>query len=154
MNRSTSLPASIVLAVAVLALAACGGGGNDSSSSGETQTADFVVAKKSDVGLRDGYATFTSRSDGKTSAVVDFSIERTEDATDDVYAVAVRSGSCESPGDVTTALGDATNGMTTLVVDKSFDDIVGPLKSGEANVVIAKKGGAQIDWCGASETSG
>jgi hypothetical protein len=139
---------------------ACGGGSSkaqeadSSSSTSEIQTADFTLAQQSDVGLRDAFATFTSRSDGKTSVIIDFTIERTEEASGDLYAVSEREGDCDALGDVLIQVGDASNGITTFVLDESFDAVVKPLRGGTANIVIAKKGGDTVDWCGASENAG
>jgi hypothetical protein len=145
--------AGALVVVAAFLVAACGSGGSSSSGS-ESQKAGFTVAMQTDAGQRDAFATFTSRSDGKTSAVVEFTIERTDSASGDLYAVTERGGSCDSLGDVMIEVGEASNGVTTFVLDQSFDDVVGPLRDASANIVIAKKGSDTADWCGATENAG
>ena len=54
-------------------------------------------------------------------------------------------------GVVSIDVGEASNGITNLLLDKSFDDVVKPLRDGSAYMVIAKKGSNIADWCGASE---
>lgn len=147
----------VLIAALVGVLAACGGDEKSSSaaeppSAAEPRKADFTLAKQSDVGLRQAYATFTSRSDGKTSAIIDLTVERTEDASGDVYAVSVREGSCAALGKISVEVGDATNGITTFLLDESFDDVVSPIKEGNSSIVIMKDGGNGVAWCGATLT--
>jgi len=130
-------------------LAACGG--RDTSSTPEApHNAQFEIAQQSDVGLRNAFATFASRSDGKTSAIIELSVERTAEAADDVYAASINEGSCDALGNVTTAIGKATNGTNTLLIDKSYDDVVKPLEDGSSTIVILKDGGNDVAWCGAT----
>jgi hypothetical protein len=159
-GRGTAVVALVVICTTIAT--ACGGDSSPTSepqpadstpSTSETRTADFTLAQQSDVGLREAHATFTTRSDGKTSVIIDFTIERTEDASGDLYAVSERQGGCDAPGDVLFQIGDASNGITTFLLDESFDDVVEPLRGGSANIVIAKKGGDTVDWCGASESA-
>ena len=145
----TAAAGTLAVVTAFLA-AACGGGGSPSSAS-EPQNADFTISQQTDTGLRDAYATFTSRSDGKTSAIIDLTVERTAAASGVLYAVTEREGSCDSMGVVSIDVGEASDGITNLLLDKSFDDVVKPLRDGSANMVIAKKGSNIADWCGASE---
>lgn len=158
-NRHAAAVALVLIFAVVVT--ACGGSpstsaqkADSSSSTSETRTADFTLAQQSDVGLRDAFATFTSRSDGKTSVIIDFTIERTEDASGDLYAVSERQGGCDALGDVLIQVGDASNGITTFVLDETFDAVVKPLRGGTANIVIAKKGSQTVDWCGAFESAG
>ena len=130
-------------------LAACGG--SDTSSTPEVpQNAQFEIAQQSDVGLRNAFATFASRSDGKTSAIIELSVERTAEAADDVYAASINEGTCDALGKVATAIGKATNGTNTLLIDKSYDDVVKPLEDGSSTIVILKDGGNDVAWCGAT----
>ena len=130
-------------------LAACGG--SDTSSTAEVpQNAQFEIAQQSDVGLRNAFATFASRSDGKTSVIIELSVERTAEAADDVYPASINEGTCDAPGNVTTTIGKATNGTNTLLVDKSYDEVVKPLNEGSSTIVILKDGGKDVAWCGAT----
>ena len=148
-----AVAAGALAVVAAVFLAGCGSDGSSSSAS-EPQKADFTVAQQTDTGLRDAFATFTSRSDGKTSAIIDLTIERADEASGVMYAVTEREGGCDSLGDISIEVGEASNGITTLLVDESFDEVVAPLRDGSATIVIAKQGSDTADWCGASENAG
>ena len=93
--------------------------------------------------------TFTSRSDGKTTAVIDFYVPRTPEARGDVYSVSVQEGSCSSPGETTVPLGDLSAGVTVLVLDQSFDEAVAPINGGRS-LVIMKPDKKTVAWCGPS----
>ena len=148
-----------MITVAVVVFAGCvslltGCGGSDTSSTPEVpQNAQFEVAQQSDVGLRSAFATFASRSDGKTSAIIELSVERTAAAADDVYPVSINEGTCDAPGKITTTIGDATNGANTLLVDEAYDELVKPLSDGSSTIVILKNGGKGVAWCGATPAS-
>src|SRR3954453_18025635 len=139
--------------VTATAMTACGG---DESSSAPfvSQKADFTVARQTDTVPRDAFATFTSRSDGKTSAIVDFYVPRTDETAAGLYAISETHGDCGAVGKVAVEVGEASAGITTFVLDETFGAVVGPLRDGGAKLVIAKKGGNKADWCGASENPG
>jgi hypothetical protein len=135
---------------------ACGGS-DETASSGASASADFTarsaefaLLRRSDIGTKDAYVTFTSRSDGKTSAAVDFYVPRTEDARDDVYAVSVQDGVCSSLGETTISLGDLSAGVTVVLLEESFDEAVEPLEGRESSLVILKPDKKTVAWCGPS----
>jgi hypothetical protein len=133
-------------------------GGSDEPSSGEASTApafaprsaDFTLLRRSDIGTHDAVVTFTSRTDGKTSASVDFYVPRTEKTRDDVYPVSLQEGICSSLGETTTSLGDLSAGITVVVLEESFDDAVEPLRGGGSSLVILTPDKKTVAWCGPS----
>jgi hypothetical protein len=142
--------AAVAAGIAVLATA-CGGSDDAVASDSSDSTArsvDFSLARLSDIGTKEAYVTFTSRSDGKTTAVVDFYVPRTPESRGDVYSVSVQSGACSSLGEQTISLGDLSAGVTVVVLDKRFDDAVAPLSGGESSLVIMKPDRKTVAWCG------
>jgi hypothetical protein len=157
LSRLRLVIAATAFAVVVIALfAACGGNDERSATSSSTssnftaRTSEFSLVRRSDIGTKDAYVTFTSRSDGKTTAVVDFYVPRSPEARDDVYSVSVQDGGCSSPGATTVSLGDLSAGVTVVVLDQSFDEAVAPINGGESSLVIMKPDKKTVAWCGPS----
>jgi hypothetical protein len=151
---------AMVLGIGLAMLSAgCGGDGATPSSAapagtGSTEftadSADFPLTIRSDIGTHDAYVTFTSRSDGKTDAVVDFYVPRTPETRGDVYPVSIQEGECSSLGDTTVSLGDLSAGVSIVLVDEAFDEAVLPLKEGSSSIVIKEPDKQTIAWCGPS----
>ena len=144
-----------LFAIAVVALAACGGdeaASTAASASAEftARSADFQLPRRSDIGTKDAYVTFTSRSDGKTTTAVDFYVPRTPETRGDVYPVSVHDGNCSSLGKTTISLGDLSSGVTVVLLEETFDEAVRPLREGSSSVVIMKPDKKTIAWCGPS----
>ena len=136
--------------------AACGGGGTASpaaaaepeSTAFASESADFQLTRETDLGTHDAYVTFTSRSDGRTDAVVDFYVPRTAESRDDKYPVTIQAGACSSLGDTTISLGDLPAGVTVVELEEAFDDAVGPLEDDSSSLVIKESDGKTVAWCG------
>ena len=157
MSRLRLVGTATACAVGVVAFAAACGGGDEPSSGSAAASDDFTanstefsLAKRSDIGTKDAYVTFTARSDGKTTAVVDFYVPRTPEARGDVYPVSVQEGSCSSPGRTTVSIGDLSAGVTVVVLDQSFDEAVAPINGGRSSLVIMKPDKKTVAWCGPS----
>ena len=141
------------LAIGVVPLAACG---EDETASPATtgsaeftaRSADFQLARRSDIGTKDAYVTFTSRSDGKTTTAVDFYVPVTPETKGDLYPVSVHDGSCSALGKTTISVGDLSAGITVVLLKKAFDEAVKPLEGGSSSVVIMKPDKKTIAWCG------
>ena len=146
-----------VLAIFVAVLATACGGDDDTPAAGASgsaeftaRSADFPLPKRSDIGTRDAAVTFTSRSDGKTDAVVDFYVPRSPETRGDVYPVSIEEGDCSSLGSKIISLGDLSSGISVVLVEKAFDEAVLPLQGGSSSVVIRKPDKKTIAWCGPS----
>jgi hypothetical protein len=144
-------------AIGVAALAPACGGDDETPSAGASgsagftaRSADFPLPRRSDIGTKDAFVTFTSRSDGKTTAAVDFYVPRTPETQDDVYPVSVQEGDCSSLGRTTISLGDLSAGVSVVLLEETFDEAVEPLKGGSSSVVILKPDKKTIAWCGPS----
>jgi hypothetical protein len=157
MRSSRSVLAGAVLATGLsVVAAACGGGGTASpaaaaepeSTAFASESADFQLTRESDLGTHDAYVTFTSRSDGKTDAIVDFYVPRTGASRDDKYSVTIQAGACSSLGETTISLGDLPAGVTVVELEEAFDDAVGPLEDGSSSLVIKEPGAKTVAWCG------
>jgi hypothetical protein len=142
------------LAIGVAAFAtACGGADKPSdgaSASGEftARSIEFALARRSDIGTKDAHVAFTSRSDGKTTAVVSFYVPWAPETRGNVYPVFAPEGTCSSPRETTVSLGDLSAGVTVLVLDESFDQAVAPLNAAESSLVIMKPDEKTVAWCG------
>jgi hypothetical protein len=156
-----ALTATLFAIGVAVSAAGCGGGSEASptgasgtAASGSTeftvQSADFQLPMRSDIGTHDAYVTFTSRSDGKTNAIVDFYVPRTPQTRGDVYPVSIHDGDCSAPGSTTISLGDLSPGITTVLLEKAFDEAVLPVKGGSSSVVIMEADKKTIAWCGPS----
>lgn len=149
------LVTATALAVGVAAFATACGGNDEPSSDGASasgeftaRSIEFALARRSDIGTKDAHVAFTSRSDGKTTAVVSFYVPRTPESRGHVYPVFVQEGTCSSPGEPTVSLGDLSRGVTVLVLDESFDRAVAPLNAAESSLVIMKPDDKTVAWCG------
>lgn len=151
MHRSARI-AVAALAIGTLGLAGCGSDG-ESSPSSDVRTADYQLDRWSDLGRRSAWVTLTSRTDGKTTAVVDFFVVRSDETRDDLYPVALVEGDCASPGAVLQKLGTVSAGISTVLLDETLDDLTGPVAEGAA-FVIYKPDGKTVAWCGATLTTG
>ena len=148
-----------LIAATVLAIGVAGCGGDEETSSKgappsstelTARSADFTLTKRSDIGTKDAYVTFTTGSDGKTTALVDFYVPRTPETRGAVYPVAVQEGDCTSLGGTTIALGDLSPGITSVALEEPFDEAVLPLQEGSSSLVIMKPDQKTIAWCGPS----
>ena len=150
-------PSGTVLLVtalsAMIGVAGCGGGDESSSSAPVAaaeapRTADYELARMSDLGLREAFVTLTERSDGKTTAVVDFYVPREGGARDAVYPTAIRAGGCSDTGDVEHDLGRLSAGTSVLVLDAGVDEVASTLDEGLSTVAIMAPDGSTVAWCG------
>jgi hypothetical protein len=149
------LVTATALAVGVAAFATACGGTDEPSSDGAfapseftARSIEFALARRSDIGTKDAHVTFTSRSDGKTTAVVSFYVPWRPETRGHVYPVSVQEGTCSSAGETTVSLGDLSAGVTVLVLDESFDQAVAPLNAAESSLVIMKPDEKTVAWCG------
>ena len=149
MIRRLLSPLVVLGAVAALGLAACGGGDESTAttSSDPPRSLDIELPQQADIGLRQAFATFTENGD-ETTAVIEMSVERTEENLDLTYATAIHAGTCDALGDVERSLGDLPMGSNTLSIDAPYDEVVGSLEAGEASVVIMAPDGSKVAWCG------
>ena len=135
----------------VSASACSGDEASSASASGSeftARSADFTLPRRSDIGTKDAYLTLTSRSDGKTTAAVDFYVPRTPETKGNLYPVSVHEGACASLGATTSSLGELSSGITVVLLNEPFDDAVGLLQGGSSSVVIMKPDKKTIAWCG------
>ena len=144
--------AAIAVAAAV-ALAACGGSSEPSpppaaAASAAPRTVDYQLERLGDLGLREAFFTLTGRTDGKTTAVLDFYVPREDGSTDDVYPTAIRAGGCPGEGAVQHDLGPLSAGTSVLVLDAPIDDLAASLDAGEAAIVIMAPDAKEVAWCG------
>jgi hypothetical protein len=142
-------------AIVVAVLAAACGGNDETSSTGASgsaeftaRSADFPLPRRSDIGTKDAYVTFTSRSDGKTSAAVEIYVPRTPETQGDTYPVAVQEGDCSSLGGTTISLGDLSDGISIVLLEEAFDEAVLPIEGGSSSVVIREPDKKTVAWCG------
>jgi hypothetical protein len=140
---------------AAAALAGCGGGDGSAERSAEPQapaspprTADYQLARVGGPGIREAFLTLTGRSDGKTTAVLDFYVPRDPDSRNDLYAIAFRAGTCDRPGALKHDLGEQSSGTSVLTVDAGVDELADSLDSGRSTVTIAATDGKTVAWCG------
>ena len=154
-HRRSAAAAGVVLSA--VALSGCGGGdasppAHSSSvqqgSSFTPQTADFELARVGKLGVRQAFFTLTERSDGKTTAVVDFYVPRENGTRDDLYSVSLRKGRCAAPGAVEHDLGRLSATTTVVLLDAPIDQLVDELETGKASVVIEAPDAKSIAWCG------
>jgi hypothetical protein len=154
-RRRSGAAAGVV--ISAVALSACGGRDTlpsaDSSSvrqgsSFTPQRADFELTRMSKLGLRQAFFTLTERSDGKTTAVVDFYVPRENGAQDDLYSVSLRTGGCASLGAVEHDLGRLSASITVVLLDAPIEQLVDELQTGKASVVIQTPDAKAIAWCG------
>jgi hypothetical protein len=141
---------SIAAILVAAGLTACGGGNSPpaAASTFVPRTVDYELARLGDLGLREAFVTLNGRTDGKTTAVVDFYVPRVDGANDDVYPTAIRGGGCPDAGAVQHDLGPLSAGTSVLVVDAGIDDLAGALDDGDAAVVIMSPDGKKVAWCG------
>ena len=102
----------------------------------------------SELGLRQAFFTLTERSDGKTTAVVDFYVPRENGAQNDLYPVSLRKGGCESPGAVEHDLGRLSATVTVLLLDIPTNQLIRKLQTGKTSVVIHAPDTKTVAWCG------
>ena len=143
----------IAAASAAFALVGCGGGEPSDAPSAqpestEPETADYELAQVAKLGPRQAVVTLTGRSDGKTTAVVDFYVPRENGAQDDVYPTTIRSGGCQAPGDVQHDLGSLSAGITVKVLESPASELIDSIDSGASAVVIMAPDGRKVAWCG------
>lgn len=144
-----------VVCAAAAAVAGCGGSDESAEPSAEPQasaspprTADYQLARVGSLGLREAFLTLTGRADGKTTAVLDFYVPRDGDSRDNLYPIAVRTGTCARPGDVRHDLGSQSSGTNVLVIDSTVDELADSLDSGLSTVAIMAPDGEAVAWCG------
>ena len=153
MTNGFRVTLAIAGALVTVGLVGCAGGGDEpAGSSAPPQSEDYALTRMSTLGLREGFLTITGRSDGRTTAVVDFYVPIENGSEDDVYRVAVRAGECDPDGAVQQDLGTVSSGMTVQVLDVQVADLAGALESNEASVVIMAPDGKTIAWCGPEVT--
>jgi hypothetical protein len=145
------------LAIGVAVLAAACGGGDEKASTGASgsaeftaRSAEFPLPRRSDIATKDAYVTFTSQSDGKTTAAVEIYVPRTPETQGDTYPVSVQEGDCSSLGGTTISLGDLSDGISVVVLEEAFDEAVLPIEGGSSSVVIREPDKKTIAWCGPS----
>jgi hypothetical protein len=145
-----------VWSVAALALLS-GCGGDDGSTPAAPATTvenyvpasiDYELQQRSDLGIKTAVATIASRADGKTSVNLNFYVPLTDENRDDVYSVSIRAGSCGAGGAVQRDLGEFSSGITGAFVDAGYDEVNGPIASGDSTVVITEADGKTVAWCG------
>ena len=143
----------VTLAIAgvlvTVGLVGCAGDDDEPDvSAAPPQSEDYALTRMSTLGLREGFFTITGRSDGRTTAVVDFYVPIENGSEDDLYRVAVRTGDCDPGGAVQQDLGTVSAGTTVQVLDVQVADLADALESNEASVVIMTPDGTSIAWCG------
>jgi hypothetical protein len=150
-----------VLAASILTLAfsACGGSDTGASSGEPTSTeyvpssSEYELQKRGDLGVKTALVTLVSQPDGKTSIIFNFYVPITPETRDDVYPVAIQGGTCDRPGEVERDLGDLGSGISTVVVDSSFDEVNDPITTGASSIVIMASDRRTVAWCGPTSTA-
>ena len=154
MRQFRRVMTAAVLGTLATLTAACGGSGDaseaDTSGAAEftPRSIEFPLPRRSDIGTKDAHVTFTSRSDGKTVAAVDFYVPRMPGTRGRVYPVSVQQGDCSLPRETTISLGELSAGVTVVLLDESFEAAVEPIRGGSSSIVIMKPDKKTIAWCG------
>ena len=143
-----------VVCAAAATVSGCGGSDGPAASPAAPQaseaaprTADYQLLRVGTLGLREAFLTLTGRSDGKTTAVLDFYVPRDAASRDDLYPIAFRAGTCDRPGSVQLDLGRQSSGTSVLVVDSRIDELADSLDGGRSTVTITAPDSA-VAWCG------
>ena len=152
---TTRLVLTAAACAAAAALAGCGGGDDPPepaaappTTAASTRSVDYELPQVGAIGLRQAFLTLTGRTDGKTTAVLDFYVPRDGDTRDDLYPIAIRAGSCSQPGDVQHDLGRQSSGTTVLVLDSTVDELADSIDDGLSTVAIMRPDGKAVAWCG------
>jgi hypothetical protein len=138
--------------VFVMTIVAAGCGGDDSAtaqpSSGAPQTVEYELPQVSDIGLHPAFVTFTALDGDATTAVVDFSVERTEENSGRTYAAGIYAGACDSRGELERDLGKLPAGINTVTISAPYDDVVENLVQGASSIAVMEPDGTTVGWCG------
>ena len=135
-----------------LIVGTAGCGGDDAESAPTTaaapQSVDYELPQRSSIGLHQAFATFTEQDAESTSAVIEFSVERTDENSGLTYAVAIYGGSCDALGEVEREVGELPAGTNTSTIDAPYEDVVGGVEQGVSSIAIMEPDGETLAWCG------
>ena len=83
---------------------------------------EYELPQVSDIGLHPAFVTFTELGGDMTTAVVDFSVERKEENSGQMYGAGIYSGACATRGELERDLGNLPAGVNTADVKATFHD--------------------------------
>ena len=135
-----------------MTIVAAGCGGDDSESaqpsSGAPRTVGYELPQVSDIGLHPAFVTFTGLGGDMTTAVVDFSVERKEENSGQMYGAGIYSGACATRGELERDLGTLPAGINTVTIGAAYDDVVENLVQGASSIALLEPDGTTVGWCG------